>query len=519
MSAATALVGRGISRVLNQLPGFTLFLLWSAGPALLLALTFPRTGWWPLVFTVFVPVLIYIHTKSYLKSTAAGFVFGFTAHILLFYWIAPTLEDYSNVSIWLAICILAGSAVFHALPWTLLFPLLKLIRETTDARFILFVPCIFIIFESLVPRIFPWFLGYGIYTFTPLMQLCELSGVTGLSFLILVVSASLADLIIQRNRLSLAISGMGVLVVILASLWGLSRMNSIEAAYEQGTKHSLILVQPNIKPGGSFSSSRHRMVTDKIRTLVKDAESGDELLLILPETVFTGSFEQARSFLKTLAGTEYTLFPNATVFTGANYTDVRGKQNAIVLPGENRAQDHVYGKRMLIPFGEYLPVEKHLGFLRKKLKGIKHFVPGQGKREFIVNQLHLLPSICYEMLYPEFLRTAMTAQTSAMLNLTDDGWFGPTTCPQMHFQTARFRAIENRVPVIRCTNSGISSVIQPTGIAQFTTDIFTENVTASYLRQWKSGSFYARHGNWLLVLSILYLLTTLVLLVINRQAE
>mgnify|MGYP006285184963 CR=1 FL=1 len=519
ISGATAVVGRGLSRVLNRLPGLMLFLLWSAGPAVLLALTFPRTGWWPLVFAVLVPVLMVVHRKSYVKSTAAGFVFGFTAHMLLFYWIAPTLEDFSNVSTWLAMVILAGSAVFHALPWTLFFPLLRLIREKTDARFIFFAPWIFILFECLVPRVFPWFLGYGVYTFPPLMQVCELSGITGLSFLIVLVSASLADLIIHRDRISLTLSGSAILLVILVSLWGIHRMRSVEAAYEHGKKQSLILVQPNIKPGNSTTDSRHNPVAFKINSMLRAVESGDDLLVVLPETVFTGSFERARNFLKTLAGTKESLFPNAIIFTGANYRDSRGKQNAIVIPGENRGQDQVYGKRILLPFGEYLPFEEHTGFLRKKLKGIKNFVPGRGVREFTINSLCLLPSICYEMLYPAFLRSAMNKQTNAMLNLTDDAWFGPTTCAQMHFQTARFRAIENRVPVIRCANSGISSVIRPTGVPQFTTDTFIKDVRISYIREWKSGSFYSRHGNWLAVFSFIYLLSALILLIINRQSE
>ena len=117
-----------------------------------------------------------------------------------------------------------------------------------------------------------------------------------------------------------------------------------------------------------------------------------------------------------------------------------------------------------MPFGEFLPFENFLeryGF-KKITKGQGSFLKGANQKNFIIEQLNILPLICYEIIFPELIQKS-NYQTNLVINISEDGWFGNTIGPYQHFSKSIFRAIEQDSFLVRSTNKGISVIINNKG--------------------------------------------------------
>ena len=122
-----------------------------------------------------------------------------------------------------------------------------------------------------------------------------------------------------------------------------------------------------------------------------------------------------------------------------------------------------YDKQKLVPFGEFLPFKSILSKLglKKITEGYGSFSSGNQTNVFLLNNLKLLPLICYEIIFPELSRNQI--QKNLIVNISEDAWFGKTSGPSQHFAKAVFRAIENNVFLIRSANKGFSAFIDNKG--------------------------------------------------------
>ena len=123
-----------------------------------------------------------------------------------------------------------------------------------------------------------------------------------------------------------------------------------------------------------------------------------------------------------------------------------------------------YKKQKLVPFGEFLPFEKILKSigLKKITEGHGSFLKGGNQNNLIIENLNILPLICYEVIFPEFVQKS-NPETNIIINISEDGWFGNSIGPSQHFSKAIFRAIEQNSFLIRSTNRGISAIINNKG--------------------------------------------------------
>ena len=123
-----------------------------------------------------------------------------------------------------------------------------------------------------------------------------------------------------------------------------------------------------------------------------------------------------------------------------------------------------YNKTKLVPFGEFLPFEKYLNKigLKKITQGHGSFLKGQKHQNILIDDLNILPLICYEIIFPELIQKA-DEKTNLIVNISEDGWFGNSIGPHQHFAKAIFRAIENNTFLIRSANQGVSTIISNKG--------------------------------------------------------
>ena len=154
-----------------------------------------------------------------------------------------------------------------------------------------------------------------------------------------------------------------------------------------------------------------------------------------------------------------------------------------------------YDKIHLVPFGEYVPLRSFLRFAHKLVVGIGDFSPGDTLTLFSLPQSTFGFLICYEIIFPDLAQRYGRAGVGFLVNITNDAWFGRTGAPWQHFSMAVFRAIENRISVVRSANSGISGIIEPTGAIKTRTPLFTRTSVVGIIPVTPMPTFYNKYGD------------------------
>jgi apolipoprotein N-acyltransferase len=189
------------------------------------------------------------------------------------------------------------------------------------------------------------------------------------------------------------------------------------------------------------------------------------------------------------------------------------RNSAFLLSPEGSALAE-YHKFHLVPFGEYIPLKSVLFFVDKMVQAIGDFQAG---REYTVmavpvpgrQQVKISTVICYEIIFPDLVRRFVDRGATVVTTITNDAWFGRTAAPYQHFSMAVLRAVENRVPVARAANTGISGFIDAKGKILQTSGIFVEADLLQALAPGSTKTFYTRHGD---IFSYLCVIFTLILL-------
>jgi len=166
-----------------------------------------------------------------------------------------------------------------------------------------------------------------------------------------------------------------------------------------------------------------------------------------------------------------------------------------------------YDKIHLVPFGEYVPFEKLIFFAQKLTREIGTFGRGTQRNPLEEDGARLGTFICYESVFPNEVRQFALHGATVFVNISNDGWYGPTGAPRQHLNMARMRAVENNRWLLRDTNSGITAVIDPVGriVAEAPRNQRTALQAAYSLIE--GTTFYTRHGDWFPFLCAIITLT------------
>jgi apolipoprotein N-acyltransferase len=169
---------------------------------------------------------------------------------------------------------------------------------------------------------------------------------------------------------------------------------------------------------------------------------------------------------------------------------------ALLLRGNGDVE--FYDKRHLVPFGEYLPLRPLLGWLAGGLVP-GDFKPGTEPGIFSLKDpaLKLAPLICFEDTLGDVTREPVRLGAAVLVNLTNDGWFGRSSAAEQHFANAVFRTVENRIPLVRCTNTGVTASVDQFGRVDRWIEPFSMGIASRQLRVplRTSQTFYTRNGD------------------------
>ena len=164
----------------------------------------------------------------------------------------------------------------------------------------------------------------------------------------------------------------------------------------------------------------------------------------------------------------------------------------------------------LVPFGEYVPLAKLLPFVKKMVAGIGDFSPGSDIVPLQATTCKAGILICFEGIFPEISREYVVRGADLLVNITNDAWFGDSSAPYQHLSMTVFRAVENRVPLVRSANTGVTAIIDSRGHIRGMTELFREALLTGSVRVGSEKSFYTERGD---IFAWFSLLTTLAVLV------
>ena len=485
---------------------------------LILAAGFPKMGFAGLAWLA--PALILFVATNGQSPFRLGWFAGFTHYLATLRWLLNIPVDYMPIVGWLAL-----SAFLALLPATWVWACAASERATTTSmRRLLWAvqsAALWVALEMLAARIFggfPWnLLGASQYQMLPLIQIASITGIYGISFLIVWFSVSLLLAVKQLIRqpthrlLWLGEIALPLTVILLVAIIGLKK-NSNPAPVAREIK--IALVQPSIPQTMIWNPADSTARFEQLLKLSEAAFATKPDLLLWPEAAVPKllrfdqpTYDAVTNLARThriwmiIGADDAESHPQPGEPDGADYFN----SSFLVSPrGELAA---TYRKRHLVMFGEYVPLIRWFPFIKHLTPITGGFTPGEAVVPFAIPELKLKTSvlICIEDSFPHLVRDYVDDDTDFLVNLTNDGWFGEGAAQWQHAAAAVFRTVENGLPLVRCANNGLTCWIDAHGGLHEiyfgdTRDIHGAGFKTASLPLPAPGprpaTFYRRHGDW-----------------------
>ncbi len=457
---------------------------------------------WPLTWVALVPILIALPNLSIKRAFLLGWWMETFVTWIGFYWLIGTMVNFGHISIPFSLFLFAIIGLGNGLRLGLYTWWLRWTAAHLGPGWyrLLLPPCAYVMFDYLYPRVFPWTLGMTQWHAEPLIQMADVTGVHGITFMLVTASVIVTAWLPHatapaavRWRLGLV----GLLLIGTACGYGWWRMPHVHQTMQTADPLRVAVVQPNI--GFDEKGNREKRDAQLLRQIDLSRQTLAEQpdLIIWPETMYPYAVPSQEPFLFLPIAQDA---PNAHWLIGALAFKRQDKafqrfNAALLVDPTSRIIDR-YAKRQLLAFGEYIPMQRQFPFLRNISPTIGNLTPGTGGVVTLPNGLGIGPLICYEDILPALGRQAVQQGAALLVNLTNNAWFGPTYAPYQHRLLAAFRAIENRVYLIRATNTGLTSIIDPIGREHAVLPTDQPGARVHTIQPLRMPTIYTRYGDW-----------------------
>jgi apolipoprotein N-acyltransferase len=469
----------------------------------LLVLSFPNFDFEFLAWFALVPLLLSIEGKGLYYSFKLGFLTGLTSFLGILYWIIVAVHSYGNVPLVLSVVILLLLVVYLSLFIGAFTFLTRLIQVRSGIETFFLTPIIWAALEYLRSFLltgFPWAeLGHSQYLNLPFIQMADITGVYGLSFVILLVNTTLFSVLRQWTKKIFPFREVAITALILLGflIYGYVKIESVDRQMFQNPSLKIGLVQGNIDQSIKWDESFQKETLKIYERLSFKVSEAKPDLIIWPETATPFFFQDAKEYQPFVL--DIPKKTNAFLLFGTpSYKIEKGKinhYNSAYLVSTSGQLKGRYDKIHLVPFGEYIPMQNLLFFIGSLGEGIGDFKSGKKIFNFPLPQGKFGVLICFEIIFPDLCRKFVKDGANFLVTITNDAWFGRTSAPYQHFSIATFRAIENRVFIARAANTGISGFIDPKGRILKQGRIFTEEAMNGTIRLSSEKTFYTLYGD------------------------
>src|SRR5947209_6640192 len=481
------------------------FLLLLSAVLQVLAFHSPNLYW--LGWVALVPWLLSIFELSdkprgLLHAAVQGWIVGALWYLGTCYWIYTSMRLHGGLGplasgfVLALFCLYVG--LYHALFGALA---LILVRRFSGPPLAMLLATAWVATELARSRVtaFPWdLLGYAQTDNLALTHLASWTGVFGLSFAVALASAALAVGVFRKIS-SLTVAGLAFAIALQCGML----LKSPAAT----TDHIAILLQQNL-PLEAPDSWTRSYFDATISGLVQASEpeafrripESRGKLIVWPESP-APFFLSDRNFLRwmdALADDAHAYIIAGTIATtnSARPTE-QALYNSAALFSPDGTLVRRYDKVHLVPFGEYVPLVEYLQFAKDLTKEVGTFSRGAHRTLLEAGPVRAGTFICYESVFPDEVRLFSKSGANVLVNISNDGWFGHSGAALQHLRMVRMRAIENRRWVLRATNSGITSVIDPLGrVTQAAPIDVRYALEAHYALASTPQTFYTVHRAW-----------------------
>ena len=482
-------------------------LLPALASAALAMLSFPPFGLWPLALVAWLPLLLWLPraTPTPRRAFFAGWLAGTLLHLVFYWWIVHTMQAMSGFPWPLALAVHGIYAAAMGLHQGIALGLVRLLVPMTPTTLLrslgraLAVGAIWASVEFAVPYLFPWYQGNALFRVPLLSQVADIVGIPGVSLLCLASASLLAQALAPKPWRWQPLVPLAVLLAAWLA-YGQWRIAQVDAAPELKTLRTLV-VQGNATLAEKLSDGPARLpMLARPERLTRAEDLHDVDVVIWPEGTlpffwvedFVGELlpgqprreSRAPPILRDMKARVLELVEiiQKPLLTGSlRRPDLMWREearNSAILFRPDGSHQY-YDKKILLPFGEYLPGTSLFPALKESIPGVSHMDPGVLSGRMDVAGVKLLVNICYEALYPAFLR-AEGGDAEVLVNLTNDIWFGPNPAPTDHLMVQVARPIELRRPLVRSTATGITVYVDAAGRLHEPTDLNVEAV-----RRWR----------------------------------
>ena len=501
---------------------------------LLLAASFPKPGVAGLAWLAPGLMLFAALGQSGKACFRIGYLAGLAHYLASLYWLlfipfpagaivgwlalSAYLALYPATWVWLCWKLFPGKKFVAAQSWWAAVAEIFTAHWRQRAGWTILCAALWVAQEMVVARFlsgFPWnLLGASQYRMVPLIQVASVTGVYGVSFLVVWFSASLAMALLRVVRRPgqrwgwLLELRLALLVLTGVMIFGLGRLLERTDAQRE---LSVALIQPSIRQEVMWDHSKDADRFDRIMELSQLALAAKPDLLIWPESSLPSLTEENFAAITNLIARHKVWMilgaDDAERRPGSTAPNGYDSFNAAFLFNPRGEYVATYHKQHLVVFGEYLPFARQLPFLRRIIPIPGDFTPGDKPVTFELAGLgvQLSPLICFEDVIPGLVRQGASDDTEFLLNLTNDGWFGQSAAQWQQAASAVFRAVENGLPLVRCTNNGLTCWIDSRGrlrkiLQSESGDVYAPGFLIAKIPlppagQSRAPTFYQRHGD------------------------
>ena len=438
-------------------PALPLQFVWLALGGIAIAAAFLDERAWPLAWVGLLPLFRFApRARSLREAALGGWIAGLATNVPAFAWLVTTIHRFGGFPYPVALFFYAALSLYGALQFALVAAAL---RWAGPRASILLAPAVWTASEFLFPNLFPWRLAHSQRELIPLLQIGDVTGPYGLSFAMAWLGNAVATPAPSARRLLPPVAALGALLA-----YGIVRSSAIEHQIAAAPQIRIGIVQGNL----SLDEKRHRsqFLTNVQRYQALTHQLPSPLdLVVWPETVVEWGIPHDAEALG-----QRDPFPHFTaplLFGAVTYL-VHGEEaewfNSALLRSPDGSLAGRYDKIILMPFGEFLPLASAFPGLKKLSPNTGDFTAGTVAGVLPASPgLRVGPLICYEDLLAPLVRRAVGAGATLLVTIANDAWFGDSAALRQHETLALWRAIENRRYLVRATNTGLSSVIDPLG--------------------------------------------------------
>jgi apolipoprotein N-acyltransferase len=468
--------------------------------AFVMALAFPRTDWSLTPWVGLTPLLVIATSRAPRTAFFWGWASGTIFFLVLLRWLQFTFQVYSEIPwplVYGPVFLLAAYCGFWtgAVAW-----LVSWLAERRSAAFALaLVPFFWVAAEWLRGHLFggfPWgTIGYSQYLRLRVIQIAELAGVHGVSFVLLAVNAAIAGCVVLRWRHALAGVGAAAVLVAATLVFG-----SVRLAEPTPTSVGRVaIIQPSIEQPLKWEPRHTRETLGIYFALLRRVGEERPQLVVWPETAAPTILRRDPVLVERFRAAAAEL--GAPMLLGS-IDEVNGRfRNTAFLINDQGIVGR-YDKIQLVPFGEFLPLSGVLGFVRGWAQFIAELEAGSRAVVFNAPPAPFGVVICYEGIFPDLFRQFVRDGALLMVNMTNDAWFGRTSGPEQHLAMYPFRAVEHRVSIVRAANTGVSAFIAPSGMIVRRLHLFERGVMTESVPLRTRRTLFTRVGDWVGLLSL-----------------